>query len=96
MRIIDDYHIVKLPKKKKGKVQKRSGIAPNPAELNVYDKLYSPQSYDNYGHPQPYGTEGVFTQQCANASNGSQSCGEDLSLPTLKLKLAECWLDNNE
>ncbi len=92
MKIIDDYHEVKLPKYRKGKVHKRSGLAPNPAELNIYDKLYAPQSYDNWGNPQPYGTNGVATI----STSPSAGCGEGLSEKPLRLKLAECLKDIDE
>lgn len=63
---------VKWNKKVARRLSKRSHVPPSPAELNVYSPLQSPESYDNYGHPTPYGT-GSTTKLSSDGSSAATS-----------------------
>ena len=54
-RVNEGVKEVKWDIKKVRRLSKRSMVPPSPAEINEYDPLLSPQSYNNYGNPSPYG-----------------------------------------
>lgn len=67
---------VKWSKKKQRRLAMRSMVPPSPAELNEYDPLLTPQSYNNYGNPSPFGnpevaTSGTEAGAASNPAGGS-------------------------
>jgi hypothetical protein len=69
---------LKYSKKQIKRINKRAGIPPNPAEYNVHDSLYSPQSYANYGHTGTGGVEAQSPTPPGAVTSSGASVGECL------------------
>ena len=54
-RVNEGVKEVKWNRKKARRLSMRSMVPPSPAEVNEYDPLLTPQSYNNYGNPKPFG-----------------------------------------
>lgn len=59
LNLLEDIEEVKITKEQRAKINKRAGIPPNAPEINKFSNLYTAQSYDNAGNPQPFGVDGV-------------------------------------
>lgn len=79
IKVTEGVKEVKWNKRIVRRLTKRSHVPPSPAELNEYDPLLSPESYNNYGNPTPYGkpeggsAEGSDAGAASGAEGGSSA-----------------------